>query len=188
MDEFLQSVEKKAYRMAVMATKHPDDAFDIVQNAMLKLVKNYSDKNEDELKALFYRILQNEINNWANRQGLFKRWFGKPTSQYDNDENSDIFGNEATQLEVTEQHADVQLNPEQKLDHEQVAKALTSVLEALPIKQQQCFLLRNWEGLSVKTTASIMNCSEGSVKTHLSRALTKLKEAERTFVIQEEQV
>ncbi len=163
---FLQSVETRAYKMAYMATKREEDALDLLQNAMMKLVEKYSDKPESELRPLFYAILQNQIKNWYRQQAQISKWFFWQKSDYD--------------LEETEQEHTVQgieeKTPEHMLQSGQEQEQLLQVLEQLPVKQQQCFLLRSWEGLSVKETAKIMGCSEGSVKTHMSRASQKLQQ------------
>ena len=149
--------------MALMATKREQDALDLLQNAMMKLVEKYSDKPSAELKPLFYAILQNQIKNWYRQQAQQSKWFFWQKSQYDDDD--DEFQEVSGVEEVT---------PEMLMQGQQRQSDLLVVLEQLPVKQQQCFLLRSWEGLSVKETAKVMGCSEGSVKTHMSRASQKL--------------
>lgn len=163
---FLQSIETRAYKMAYMATKKEEDALDLLQNAMMKLVEKYSDKPESELKPLFYAILQNQIKNWYRQQAQISKWFFWQKSAYDSEED---------EQDYTPQGVD-ETSPEDLLDSSRQQSELLQVLEQLPVKQQQCFLLRSWEGLSVKETAKIMNCSEGSVKTHMSRASQKLQQ------------
>ncbi len=163
---FLQSIETKAYKMAYMATKKEEDALDLLQNAMMKLVEKYSDKPESELKPLFYAILQNQIKNWYRQQAQISKWFFWQKSAYDSDEDEQDYRPQGTD----------ETSPEDLLISSNEQSELLQVLEKLPVKQQQCFLLRSWEGLSVKETARIMNCSEGSVKTHMSRASQKLQQ------------
>ena len=164
IEHFLQRVEKKAFRIALMAVKNEQDALDLVQNTMMKLVEKYAEREEAELKPLFYTILQNQIKNWYRRQTQVSRWFFWQKSQYDEE------GEEEASLPegIDEQ------SPEVTLDRQGLSARLIEQLELLPVKQQQCFLLRSWEGLSVKETAAIMQCSEGTVKTHMSRASQKL--------------
>lgn len=150
--------------MAYMATKSEQDALDLLQNAMMKLVEKYSDKPEAELKPLFYAILQNQIKNWYRQQAQISKWFFWQKSDYDQDDSE----------EITVQGIETK-TPEQLLQSGIEQQKLLAVLEQLPVKQQQCFLLRSWEGLSVKETAEIMKCSQGSVKTHMSRASQKLQ-------------
>lgn len=164
---FLQSIEKRAYKMAYMATRKEEDALDLLQNAMMKLVEKYSDKPESELKPLFYAILQNQIKNWYRQQAQISKWFFWQKSDYDADDYEQELMPQGTE----------EITPEQLLQTGQEQQQLLDVLEQLPVKQQQCFLLRSWEGLSVKETAKVMNCSEGTVKTHMSRASQKLQQA-----------
>jgi RNA polymerase sigma-70 factor (ECF subfamily) len=164
IDTFLQSVETKAFKMALMATKREQDALDLVQNAMMKLVEKYSEKPSSELKPLFYAILQNQIKNWYRQQAQISKWFFWQKSEYDEDgEAGDLTPSDIERV-----------TPEDLMQGHQQQSQLLIALEQLPVKQQQCFLLRSWEGLSVKETASVMGCSEGSVKTHMSRASQKL--------------
>lgn len=164
IEQFLQQIERKAFKMAWMATKSEADALDLVQNAMMKLVECYADKEATDWKPLFYKILQNQIKNWYRRENISLKIFFWQKTEYDDEGDSPR--DEFEDLSAS--------TPEQKLEGEQLSLALLTELEQLPIKQQQCFLLRSWEGLSVKETANIMQCSEGTVKTHMSRASQKL--------------
>lgn len=164
MDRFLAGVQKRAYRMAQLATRNSDDAFDIVQDAMLKLVEKYPDLPEAELPPMFFCILQSRIQDWYRRSSVRNRlrsWLGTG----DDDEEDPL-----QQLEDPASRS-----AEQLLVTEDSIEALNAALLALPLRQQQVFLLRAWEGLDVRETAAAMGCAEGSVKTHYSRALAALR-------------
>lgn len=166
LDRFLAGVEKRAYRMAVLATGNRDDAFDIVQDTMLKLVENYGSKPDSDLAPLFFTILQSRIRDWYRRSSVRNRlrsWLGTD----DDDEPVD-------QLDQLPDPAS--RTPEEVLSTRAGMAALDAALAKLPLRQQQVFLLRAWEGLDVRQTAQVMKCAEGSVKTHYSRALAALRE------------
>ena len=153
LDRFLQDVEKRAYRIAEIAIRDPDDALDIVQDSMLQLVRAYGARPSDEWRPLFYRILQNRIQDCRRRRKSRSRviaWWTGGTRD-DDDETPDVIEQAAGD------------EPER-------------ALRELPERQQQAFLLRNFEGLDVAQTASAMGCAEGSVKTHYFRALQSLRE------------
>ncbi|MBP6533935.1 MAG: RNA polymerase sigma factor [Arenimonas sp.] len=164
MAGFLASVEQKAYRMALFAVKHRDDALDIVQDAMLQLVQRYSDHAETDWPPLFHRILQNRIMD-AHRS---RRWSRMLMPWREDPDDGDA---------VTALADGSQLPQAERLQQDRAMARLQAALQDLPVRQQQAYLLRHWEGLDVKQTAQAMRCSEGSVKTHLSRALTHLKKA-----------
>jgi RNA polymerase sigma-70 factor (ECF subfamily) len=152
--------------MAVIATGNRDDALEIVQDAMFKLVKKYADKSPDEWGPLFTRIVQSTIRDWYRRskvRNTLRQFFFGPAEAETNDA-MDAF-----------EHKTV-FQPDQELKHTQAMKALDAALYELPLRQQQAFLLRQWQGLDVKQTATAMGCSQGSVKTHLSRAIASLKD------------
>jgi len=162
MDQFLKGIEGRAFRIAELATSDKEEALELVQEAMIKLVQNYSDKPAAEWAPLFHRILQSKIKDWYRYQAVrnrFKGWFG-----FAND-NGDEDGDPISQY--PDRPA---LGPEALSEASDFHQALEVALKALPLRQQQAFLLRTWEGLSVKQTAEAMSCSEGSVKTHYSRA------------------
>lgn len=170
MDQFLAAQERRAFNMALMATGNRDDALEIVQDSMYKLVQKYSQKEPADWGPLFTRILQNRIKNWYRRQSLTSRWFAR-TGVSDDSGREQTFTSEgefAVQLSQSTPAADAQ--------QQGFMRALEDALRNLPLRQQQVFLLRAVQGLDVGETASAMGCSKGSVKTHYSRALEKLKQ------------
>jgi RNA polymerase sigma-70 factor (ECF subfamily) len=164
LDRFLAGVEKRAYRIARIATGSSDEALDIVQDAMLKLVEKYADKSESELGPLFHTILQSRIRDWYRRSSVrnrFRSWLGN-----DDEDDEDALAQIADPAGRP---------PEEQLAARGGIEALQEALGKLPLRQQQVFLLRAWEGLDVRETAKAMQCAEGSVKTHYSRALAALR-------------
>ncbi len=151
--------------MAVVATGNRDEALDIVQEAMIKLVKRYGDRGEEEWAPLFYRIVQTTIRDWYRRQQVRKRLLGFVGFDGDGDEKGVEDFADAAQPAVDE-----------SVGHARAALRLDRALHRLPLRQQQAFLLRAWEGQSVAETAHAMGCSEGSVKTHYSRAVHALRD------------
>ena len=166
LDEFLQSVERRALRMAELATGQRDEALDLVQDAMFGFVRHYAGKPAGEWPPLFYRVLDSRLNDWHRRRQVRARWIDR----FDRDPEG-----EADAISQAEDLADP--GPLLRLAGSQAAQALDAALVALPLRQRQAFLLRLWEGLDVAATAAAMRCSERSVKPHLSRALASLRRA-----------
>lgn len=154
--------------MAEIATGNREDALDLVQDAMLGLVKSYGDRDTADWPPLFYRILQSRIRDWYRRSRVrnrFRVWLGGQRGE-DVERNGDAI-----------QHlADTRPGIERQVIGEDAMPRLQAALQALPLRQQQAFLLRAWEGMDVSATAFAMGCSEGSVKTHYSRAVHRLRE------------
>lgn len=151
--------------MAEIATGDPDEALDLVQEAMLKLVQHYASRDESEWGPLFHRILQSRIRDWYRRtrvRNQWRRWFSSAGEEESDDP-----------LETIPDTG--QPDPSTQVAYKQAAVALDAALRELPLRQQQAFLLRAWEGLDVAETARTMGCSEGSVKTHYSRAIHTLR-------------
>jgi RNA polymerase sigma-70 factor (ECF subfamily) len=175
LNRFLSSVEKRAFRMADLATGNPDHAMDIVQDAMMALAKNYSHKNEADWGPLFHRILQSKIRDWYRRSRTRNRVFGwLYTNNFDDNDNDAV--------DPIQQAADnTALSPDSSADNEQLMDVTLNAIRQLPLRQQQAFLLRAWEGFNVKETAKAMGCSQGSVKTHYSRASKSLKQSLQAY-------
>jgi RNA polymerase sigma-70 factor (ECF subfamily) len=157
---FLASVQARALRSAEFAVGSRDDALDLVQNAMLELARRYATRPAPEWPPLFYRILENGILQFHRRRRRQTRWLG-------------WFAADDAILDAVPDPAP---GPPQRAEQGEDMSRLDAALRQLPLRQQQVVLLRVWEGLDVAATARAMGCGEGSVKTHLSRALARLRE------------
>jgi RNA polymerase sigma-70 factor, ECF subfamily len=181
LSEFLAGVERRAYKQALFALRNAENALDIVQDSMLKLAEKYSAKPAAELPMLFQRILQNTIRDFYRRQRVRSLWVTlfSALSPGQNDQDSDP-------LETlgSEDSSKAKAGPVERLEQSQVLELIERELQTLPSRQRQAFLLRYWEELDVAETAAIMGCSQGSVKTHCSRATHALAEALRAKGIQ----
>ena len=166
LETFLVSVERKGFRIAQIALRHEADALDVVQDAMLQLSARYASRPPEEWRPLFYRILENRIRDVQRRRSVrgrvmsFLPWRGEDAED---------------EIDPIAQAADKAPSPETQLELDQSMGALEQALAALPNRQRQAFLLRNFEGLDVAQTAAAMNCSQGSVKTHYFRAIQTLR-------------
>jgi RNA polymerase sigma-70 factor, ECF subfamily len=166
--DFLASVERRAFKQAVFAVQDDDSALDIVQDAMMKLAENYAMRPAAELPLLFQRILQNAIRDYFRRSKVRSTWTTLLSSLglgRDDDDESDPL--ETMQVQA---HENVPASPAERLEQSQVMAAIEEAVRALPERQREAFMLRYWEELDVSETAKAMGCSEGSVKTHCSRA------------------
>lgn len=165
MNAFLAQVERRAFRMAEIHLGHREDALDAVQDAMLRLVKHYSDKPAQEWTPLFWGILRRRIVDLQRRRkvrSIMVGWLGGK------DEDGD-------ELPLWEP-ADTGPGPLERLHDAQSYADMAAAVKLLPQRQREAFMLRMLEGLDVAETAQAMGCSEGSVKTHLSRALQRLRD------------
>jgi RNA polymerase sigma-70 factor (ECF subfamily) len=167
LDRFLATVERRAYRIAQMSLRDHDEAMDVVQGAMLRLVRNYATRPSEEWRPLFYRILQNGIRDSQRRAGvrarLFRWW---PGGSGERDED----------LDPVAQHPDPGPGPAARLMAGEALARLEQALRDLPARQREAFIYRCLEGMDVAETAAAMGCSDGSVKTHYFRALKALRE------------
>ena len=165
IEGFLCEIEARAFQIAVVNTRDADEALDIVQDAMISLTCGYSDRSEDEWRPLFYRILKNRIRDWQRRsivRGRVMSFFG---------------GQEGEDYDpIAQAPGAISGNPLEVLARADAMRALGQALGELPRRQREAFVLRNFEGLDVAETAAAMGCSDGSVKTHYSRAVRRLRE------------
>ncbi len=174
LSEFLKSVERRAFKRSIYHVRNEEAALDIVQDSMMKLAEHYGHKPVDELPMLFQRILSNCTLDWFRRQKTHNALFSN-LSDFDS-------GGEDGEFDVLESlHASS--NPEQNESAESnVSRAQTLheielEIQQLPARQREAFLMRYWEDMDVAETAAAMGCSQGSVKTHCSRAVHALSKA-----------
>ncbi|MFQ5608815.1 MAG: RNA polymerase sigma factor [Woeseiaceae bacterium] len=168
LNRFLAEVERRALRIAEIAVRDRDEALDLVQDAMIKLARNYAEQPSDEWTPLFYRILQNRIRDWHRRQKVRNRvmvFFGRGSHE------------DAAYDPVAAAPDPFGRAPDEDLQNRQAMSELELAVGNLPARQREAFMLRTFEGLDVAGTAVAMGCSEGSVKTHYSRAVHTLREA-----------
>jgi RNA polymerase sigma-70 factor (ECF subfamily) len=168
LEKFLADIERRAFRMAQVSLRDADDALDVVQDAMLKLTRNYAAKPSAEWRPLFYRILENGIRDVQRRRSVRRRimtWLPGPKDDPEGEAQDPL-----------DNVADAAMPIPDSLMQEQALRKLETALRALPARQREAFMLRNFEGMDVAETASAMGCSEGSVKTHYSRAVHALRE------------
>lgn len=167
ISDFLRQVEKRAFRQTAYAVRDDHAALDIVQDAMLKLADKYASKPVEDYPMLFQRILQNTMRDYWRRQKVRNLWTTL-FSSFGQSEDEDYDPLETIEVESADS------NPADQLERSQIMALIEKALAKLPLRQREAFVLRYWEELDVAETASVMGCSEGSVKTHCSRAVSAL--------------
>lgn len=167
LNRFLAGVERRALRFAEIAVRDRDEALDLVQDAMIKLARNYAGRGEDEWTPLFYRILQNGIRDWHRRRAVRGRVIAFFGGRRDDGKDYDV---------IAEAPDPAGRAPDETLQNREAMQVLETAVAALPPRQREAFMLRTFEGLDVAGTAQAMGVTAGSVKTHYSRAVHALRE------------
>jgi RNA polymerase sigma-70 factor (ECF subfamily) len=159
----------------MFAVREREAALDIVQDAMLRLAEKYGNRPVAELPLLFHRIVQNAIRDYFRRQKVRSLWTtllsSLSGSRAEDDENDPLETLEAADGSNVEEAPNVQV------ERAQVLEIIEQEITKLPSRQREAFIMRYWEELDVAETAKAMGCSEGSVKTHCSRATHALAAA-----------
>jgi RNA polymerase sigma-70 factor (ECF subfamily) len=167
MSDFLASVERRAFKQCVFSVRDEEAALDLVQDAMMRLAEKYSARPPEELPMLFQRILQNAIRDHFRRSKVRSTWTTLLSNMGLTGDDDDADPLESFEVEV---HENVPASPAEQLEQSQVMAIIEDAVRTLPDRQREAFMLRYWEELDVNETAKVMGCSEGSVKTHCSRA------------------
>jgi RNA polymerase sigma-70 factor (ECF subfamily) len=171
LSDFLKSVEKRAFKRTVYTVRDEDAALDIVQDTMIRLAEKYPDRPAAELPLLFQRILSNATMDWFRRQKVRNAVMQNLSDFERSDDDGDF------DLLETLETVEGSMGAESAADtvgREQILLLIEQEVAQLPGRQREAFLLRYWEELDVAETAAVMGCSEGSVKTHCSRAVHAL--------------
>lgn len=177
LSDFLKSVERRAFKRAVYHVRDDEAALDIVQDSMMKLVEHYSHKELTELPMLFQRILTNSTLDWFRRQKTRNAIFSNLGDFHSDDSDADFDLLENLDLSHLSDSNEQSESTETALERSQTLHMIEKEIQALPARQREAFLMRYWEELDVAETAAAMGCSEGSVKTHCSRAVAALSKA-----------
>ncbi|MEK8087420.1 RNA polymerase sigma factor [Aquabacterium sp. A3] len=175
LDDFLKGVERRAFKRTAYAVRDDDAALDIVQDAMIRLVQSYGDRPATEWPMLFQRILSNATLDWFRRQKV-RNAVMMNLGDFEAEDSDDEHGgfDLLSALRVDDQLAE---GADDGASRTQVLAQIEEEIQRLPARQREAFLLRYWEEMDVAETAAIMGCSEGSVKTHCSRAVQALARA-----------
>lgn len=174
LSDFLKNTEKRAFKRTLYHVRDEEAALDIMQDSMIKLATHYGDKPLAELPLLFQRILSNTMLDWFRRRKTRNALFSN-LSDFGADYDSEDFDlletfNGASEAEMGE-------SAEDQIRRKQIFIQIEAEIQDLPARQREAFLLRYWEEMDVSETAAAMGCSEGSVKTHCSRAVHALSKS-----------
>lgn len=181
LSDFLQSVEKRAFKRTVYHVRDEESALDIVQDSMMKLAEHYGDKPANELPMLFQRILSNCTLDYFRRQKTRNALFSNLSDFESASEEGDFDLLETYDVSEQSQQAE---SAEDATRRAQILREIEAEIMELPTRQREAFLMRYWEDMDVAETAAAMGCSEGSVKTHCSRAVAALSKALKAKGIQ----
>lgn len=179
ISDFLASVERRAFKQAVYAVRDDEAALDIVQDAMMKLAEKYADKPPAELAPLFQRILQNVIHDHFRRQKVRNLWTTLLSSLHSNDSDRDGLDHDPLETLLPGEGNEMAENAANLVESGQIVRIIEAEIQRLPNRQREAFIMRYWQDMDVAETAAAMGCSEGSVKTHCSRATHTLATALR---------
>ncbi len=174
LSDFLKETEKKAFKRTYYHVRNEDAALDILQDSMIKLSTHYADKPAAELPLLFQRILSNTTLDWFRRQKTRNALFSNLSDFTSQDSGEDF---DLLEINSADNPNSLGESAEQWTGRVQTMQQIESAVMDLPARQREAFLLRYWEELDVAETAAVMGCSEGSVKTHCSRAILALNKA-----------
>lgn len=175
LSDFLKSVEKRAFKRTAYTVRNDDAALDIVQDSMIRLSEKYADRPPEELPLVFQRILSNATMDWFRRQKVRNAVLVN-LSDF---EGADDDGGDFDLLELLNLDSVATESAADSVGRQQILESIDAEVSKLPGRQREAFLLRYWEELDVAETAAAMGCSEGSVKTHCSRAVHALAKALR---------
>lgn len=181
LSEFLKSVEKRAFKRSLYHVRNEESALDIVQDSMMKLAEHYGHKPASELPMLFQRILSNCTLDWFRSQKVRNAHF---SSMGDLEESMGDSSFDLLEHLQTSTDSPQHLSAENLTEKAQTLRTIELEIQKLPARQREAFLMRYWEEMDVAETAAAMGCSQGSVKTHCSRAVHTLAEALKTLGIQ----
>lgn len=172
LSDFLENVERRAFKQARYLVRKDEVALDVVQDAMIKLAEKYGDRPAAEFPMLFQRILQNTVNDYFRREKTRSNWISPFSAMFHNND-----GNEIDSHEFIHENGGETESSATKLERAQTLQIIDLEVKKLPLRQREAFLMRYLHDMDVSETAEAMGCTEGSVKTHCFRATHALAKA-----------
>ncbi|ARU05429.1 RNA polymerase sigma factor [Comamonas serinivorans] len=173
LSDFLKDVELRAFKRAAYHLRDDDAALDVVQDAMIKLARQYADRPVTEFPMLFQRILSTTMLDWFRRRKVHTALFSNAADMRSDEDT----GFDVLEALITSQASGQVESAEHAVERNETLAVIEEEIQGLPARQREAFLLRYWEEMDVAETAQVMGCSEGSVKTHCSRAVHALAKA-----------
>ena len=174
LSDFLKSVEKRAFKRTVYAVRDDEAALDIVQDSMIRLANKYADRPPEEWPLLFQRIMTNATMDWFRRQKVRNAVLSNFSDFESGNDTGDFDLLETLEAQDVSEGVESTANV---VARNQTLRLIEQEVAKLPTRQREAFLMRYWEEMDVAETAAAMGCSEGSVKTHCSRAVHSLAKA-----------
>ena len=144
---------------------------------MTRLCVRYAERPEGEWPPLFQRILQNAIRDAARRRKVRDTWISLMSSLGLGGDAEDA--GDPLDILVAADGGNEREAPHHQAERAQLLSIIEREISRLPDRQREAFLMRYWEDMDTAETAAAMGCSEGSVKTHCSRATRTLAQALR---------
>ncbi|MDE0185484.1 MAG: sigma-70 family RNA polymerase sigma factor [Candidatus Poribacteria bacterium] len=162
--------KRHVYRLAFQITKNHEDANDVMQDTFLKVYESiHSFRKESAFETWLYRIVVNQAINLVKRR---ERRREAPLS-----------GTTETQIRSELKRAsNFRNNPHLSVERKELQRHVTQAVNSLPIKHRMVVILHEFEGLTHPKIASILNCSEGTVRSRLHYARKKLRERLKSYV------
>ncbi len=139
----------------------------------MRLSEKYGDREAAEWPMLFQRILQNAIRDFYRRSKVRSLW----TVLFSSLTSADEEGDDPLETLASESESEDHKTPHRNAERMQVLGIIEKEISRLPPRQREAFLMRYWEDMDIAETAAAMGCTEGSVKTHCSRATHTLAAA-----------
>ena len=168
-NQLVKKYMQRTYAIAYGITHNHHDAEDLSQEAFIKVWNSIcSFTGKSSFYTWFYRILVNLCIDHQRKHSFFKIF--RPSDSNSN-ENPEI-------LHVTHniwQNSAGLENPEKNLINKELENKIKNALKKLPAKQKVVFELKYYQGLKFSEIAKILNCSEGTTKSHMFRATKKLQ-------------
>lgn len=163
-ETLVRQYEKKVFNVALRMSGRPEDAFDLSQEAFLRVYRALpAFREESSFSTWLYRIVSNVCMDFA-RKRAGRQKHESPLITSDDDGNDVV-------LEVP----DLRYSPETQQENKELAAALAEGIARLSPMHRQILLLRDISGLSYQDIAEIFDLEEGTVKSRLSRAREKLR-------------